>query len=337
MQKEAQFYKKLKFKTVQCMLCPHFCVIKENEFGKCKARKNKEGKLYSIVYGNAVSLGVDPIEKKPFYHFLPGSTAYSIGTTGCNLKCKWCQNSIISQAYPEEIESLALLPEKIVENAIKENCSTIAYTYTEPTIFYEYALETAKIAKEKGLKNVIVTNGFINRKPAKELFKYIDGANVDLKAFNEETYKNYCNARLQSILDTLKLLKRMKVWIEITNLIVPGINDDLKEIREMCIWIKKNLGTWFPLHFSRFFPHYKILRKRPTPMNVLKKAYIIAKRVGMKNVYLGNVIEENNYTDTYCLKCKRGIIKRSNYEIKEIHLKGNKCSYCGRRIKGVWK
>lgn len=332
--KEASYYKKLKDETVQCVLCPKECVIKKDSYGFCNARKNINGKLYSVVYSNPCAVHIDPIEKKPLYHFLPGSKALSVGTIGCNLECKHCQNWTMSRAKPEEITIQNISPEEIVEIAIKNNCKIISYTYNEPTVFFEYMLDCAKIAKKKGLKNTIVSNGFINEEPLKELCKYIDGANIDLKAFNNKFYKDTCSAWLEPVLNSLKILKQKKVWLEVTNLIIPTLNDDLDEIKKMCIWIKENLGIDVPLHFTGFYPSYKLLNLPGTSPEILKKARKAALNIGIKYSYVGNVFaaEENN---TYCPKCGKLLIERSGFDTIKNNIKNNKCS-CGEKIEGVF-
>jgi len=305
-------------------------------YSNCKVRKNIKGKLYAMTYGKAVSRAIDPIEKKPLFHFLPGSRAYSIATVGCNLHCKHCQNFVISQASIEKFpEHLDLPPEKVVEEAIENNCEVIAYTYTEPTIFYEYVLDTARIAKKKGLKNIIVTNGYINEEPLKELYKYIDAVNVDLKGFTEEFYQDICGAKLEPVLDTLQRLQNIKISLEITNLIIPTKNDSIKQIREMCKWIVKNLGCDHPLHFSRFFPMYKLKNLEPTPKRILVEAKKTAEEEGIKYVYIGNMREEGE-ENTYCPKCKTLLVKRYGFSISEMNIKSDKCA-CKAKIKGVWK
>jgi len=287
MPKQALYYEKKKKKLVQCHLCPKNCVIKLNEFGNCNARKNIDGKLYSMVYGKPVGIAIDPIEKKPLFHFMSGSKAFSIGTTGCNLHCKFCQNYSTSQIKPSETEEIK--PSKLVEECIKSSCKIIAYTYNEPIIFYEYMLDTAKLAKKEGLKNIIVSNGFINEKPLRELLKYIDAANIDLKSFDDNFYKKYCNAWLEPVLNSLKMIKKAGVHLEITNLIIPGLNDNMELIDKMCKWIYDNLGEDIVLHFTAFYPCYKMLDKQPTSKETLIKAKEIAKNNNLKNVYLGNV------------------------------------------------
>ncbi len=337
MEHEALFYKKLQDKKVHCQLCPQFCVISPDNYGNCRARKNIDGKLYSMVYASPVSVAVDPIEKKPIFHMLPGTDAYSIGTTGCNLHCSYCQNASISQAFPEDMPGIFMPPEEVVKNALKEKCPSIAYTYTEPSIAFEYVYDTAILAKKKNLKNIMVTNGFINPEPTKQLYKHIDAAHVDLKGFSEEFYKNICMARLQPVLETLKLLDKMNVWIEIINLVIPGLNDDMKKIEEMCKWIKDNLGVNYPMHFSRFYPCYKMMDRSPTPFETLKKAYQTAKKVGIKYVYVGNVPEEE-YNHTYCPKCRETVIKRTSFfQVSENRIKNGKCQKCKTKIEGVWK
>ncbi len=331
--KEALYYKKVKDKVVQCILCPRFCVIKKGMRGNCGVRKNTKGKLYSLVYGKPCAVHVDPILKKPLSHFLPDSLSYSIGTAGCNLSCLYCQNYSISQAKPEDIPSLDMPPKAIVEDAIANDCESIAYTYTEPTIFIEYVLDTAKLAREKGLKNVIVSNGFINEEPLKELCKVIDGANIDLKG-NDKFYREMSNAKIEPVLNSLKVLKEEKVWLEITNLIIPGYNDKEKDIKERCEWIKDNLGVEVPLHFSRFFPYYKLQNIEPTPQETLKKAKEIAKKIGLKYVYIGNIFIDGA-ENTICSKCGKLLVERVGFDILQNNIKKRVCE-CGEKINGVW-
>ena len=284
--KEALYYEK-KNGRVQCYLCPFECVVDEGKLGNCGVRKNQDGKLYSMVYGKPVSVAVDPIEKKPLYHFLPGTRIFSIGTAGCNLHCQWCQNWEISQAKAGELPEQELQPEAAVEAAIGAGCPSIAFTYNEPMIFYEYALDIAKISRKKGLKTVIVSNGFVNKEPLEEFCKYLDAANIDLKSFDDKFYRKYTGAWLEPVLESLKILKKKKVHLEITNLIIPGLNDDMKKIEEMCRWIKEELGE-VPLHFSAFFPNYKMQDIAPTSRKVLEDAKKIGEKY-LKDVHLGNV------------------------------------------------
>jgi len=332
---EALFYKKYDDQKVRCQLCPHKCVISPGKKGICRVRENQNGILVALVYGKPCSINVDPIEKKPLFHFMPGSKAFSVGTAGCNLSCQWCQNWNTSQAGPTETVMHRLTPEEVVEKAIEHGCKTIAYTYNEPSIFFEYVLDCAKLAREKGLKNMMVTNGFINKKPAQELYQYIDAANVDLKGFSEDLYRKYCFGELKPVLDTLKLLKQMNVWLEVTNLIVPSLNDDFSLIGKMCEWIKENLGTDIPMHFSKFYPNYKLTHIPPTPEKTLIQAKDLAKTVGMKYVYVGNT-SLPGLEDTKCFQCKKVLIKRTAFQVRENHIESLQCKFCNSLVKGVW-
>ena len=332
--KQALYYKQLENNIVQCELCPKKCVIKEGKTGDCRTRKNIKGELISLVYGRAVAFNIDPIEKKPLYHFLPGSKAFSIGTTGCNLHCQHCQNYDTSQAEANEFNGHTLLPEDIVKIAKDKKCESISYTYNEPTVFYEYMLDSAKIAKKQGIKNTIVSNGFINKEPLKELCKYIDAANIDLKSFNNDFYKKTCGAWLEPVLNSLKILKENNIWLEITNLIIPTLNDDLKEIKKMCMWIKENLGKDVPLHFSAFYPTYKLLDKPRTSEQILMKARDIALKEGLEFVYVGNIQTEAN--NTYCPNCNELLIKRDGFFVAENKIENNQCYKCNRKIAGVF-
>jgi len=332
--KEASYYKKLKNKIVKCQLCPRFCTIKEDSRGNCGVRINKDGKLYSLVHGKPCTVHVDRIEKKPLYHFLPGTNSFSIATAGCNLHCLYCQNWEISQCKPEEIPHLNLSPEEIVKKAIKEKCKSISYTYTEPTIAIEYFLDIAKLARKNKLKNIIVSNGFINEEPLKDFCKYLDAANIDLKSFDDKFYKELITASFKPVLNTLKILKENNVWLEITNLIIPKKNDNLEEIKKMCTWIKNNLGENTPLHFSRFFPMYKMLNIEPTTENSLLEAKKTALENGLKYVYIGNIDIENT-ENTYCPKCEKSLIKRAGFEVISNNIKDDKCS-CSEKIPGIW-
>ncbi len=329
--KEALFYDKLSKKQVQCKLCPHNCFIKRGNKGVCGVRENINGKLYSLVYGRPVAIQLDPIEKKPLYHFLPGEKVLSIGTVGCSFSCQWCQNYNISKAKPEETDVVEVLPEKVIEMCIEKGCKIIAFTFTEPTIFYEYMLDIAKLAKKEKIKCVIVSNGYINESPLKELIKYIDGANIDLKSFNEKIYKRFCNGNLKDVLGSLKILKENKIWLEITYLVIPEINDNKEEVEKMCRWISSKLGKDVPLHFSRFFPMYKMQDTEETPIQTLEKCKKIAEEY-LEFVYLGNVDEEAN---TICHGCDKVVIKRAGMFVKN-ELKRGKCE-CGEELPGVWE
>jgi pyruvate formate lyase activating enzyme len=334
--KEALFYKQLGKETVQCELCPRGCVIPEGRRGFCGVRENRNGTLYSLAYGKAVAVHLDPIEKKPFFHYLPRRNAFSIAAAGCNLKCKFCQNWEISQKLPEEAAYTFMPPDELVRKARESGSPVIAYTYTEPTIFFEYMLETAKLAQEQGLKNVLHSNGYINEEPLRLLIRYIDAANIDLKAFDDDYYAQMTGGTLQPVLRSLKILKETGVHLEITNLILPGYNDSEGQIRRMCLWIKENLGSDVPVHFSRFFPTYKLAALNPTPVAVLEKIRQTAMDCGLKYVYIGNVAGHAG-ENTYCPKCNTIVVKRAGYIVTEINLIRGKCGVCGEKIEGVWE
>ena len=333
---EAMWYRKIDDETVQCQLCPRKCVLMNGQRGACRVREARDGKLYTLVYELPCSVHVDPIEKKPIFHMLPGSRSFSIATAGCNLRCKYCQNWQISQNPPEATRNTELSCEDAVKLAVDYNCRSIAYTYSEPTIFYEYMIDIAKLAKKKGIKGVYVTGGYINPEPLRELCKYIDAANVDLKGFDEKFLMEVCAEELQPVLDMLKILKEEGVWIEITNLIVPTLNDDPETIRKMCVWMKDNLGPDVPLHFSRFWPMYKLKNLFPTPVPTLEKARQIALDVGLNYVYIGNIPghEGNN---TYCPKCEKMLVRRTGFAILENNIVDGKCGFCGQKMPGLWE
>jgi pyruvate formate lyase activating enzyme len=333
---EAKNWTALEGKAVQCRLCPNYCFLTNGKKGRCGDRINVEGKLYTLVYARPVAVHIDPIEKKPFTHFLPGTTSFSIATAGCNLGCIFCQNWQISQSRPEDAQSDVLPPLEAVKLAKKNGCASIAYTYTEPTVFYEYMLDTAKLAKANGVRNVMHTCGYINPKPLKELLKYMDAVNVDLKGFSEEYYVQMCSGHLDPVLETIKNVRKTGVWLEITNLVIPGKNDDPKMIKDMCEWIKENVGADTPLYFSAFTPQYKLTGLPPTPLKTLEDASVIAKAAGLKYVYIGNVYG-NAGESTYCPKCGKVVVKRTGFDTLEVDLIDGKCKYCGYKIAGVWK
>lgn len=333
---EAKYYSKLGNKVIQCHICPNNCTVPNGGKGFCGTRINVEGKYYSLVYASPVAVHIDPIEKKPLSHVLPGTMTYSIATAGCNFGCLYCQNWQISQAKPEVAEHQTLYPKDIVRLAREAHCPSISYTYTEPTIFYEYMLETAKLAKAKGLKNFYHSNGYINQPPLKELLKYLDGAVIDLKGFSEKFYQEMCKGHLAPVLETLKTIKKSGKWLEIVNLIIPGKNDDPKMIKEMCQWIKANLGDEVPVYFSAFTPLYQLKDVPPTPVKTLEGAAAVAKGVGLKFVYIGNVYGHSG-ENTYCPKCGRVLIKRSGYTILENNIIKGKCKFCGYKVPGIWQ
>lgn len=333
--KEALYYKKMKNKFIQCQLCPKFCVIKKEEYGNCGARKNVNGVLYSLVYSMPCAAAVDPVEKKPLFHFLPGSRVFSVGTAGCNLHCKFCQNWTTAQVNAEEVSKNKLSPKQVVDAALLEECESIAYTYNEPTVFFEYVIETAKLAKKKGLKNILVTNGFINPDPLKEISEFIDAANIDLKSMDESFYENVCDAKLKPVLASIKLMKKLGIWIEVTNLIIPRLNDEPEQVKKLCDWIVENIGKDVPLHFSGFFPTHKLLNNPSTSVETLLRAKRIAETAGIKFVYVGNISTIHGET-TFCPNCKTPLIVRDFYFVRENKLDVGRCSNCGEEINGVW-
>ena len=335
MKREALLYEKLEKNTVHCYLCAHHCKIADQKFGFCGVRQNIGGILYTYAYGEIIAAHVDPIEKKPLYHFFPGSTSFSIATIGCNFRCGFCQNWQISQQSFRGTGSNGerLLPEEIVEIALKNKCKSISYTYTEPTIFCEYALETAKIAKEKGLYNNFVTNGYMTKECIHMIKQYLDAANVDLKFFKESSYKKICAGSLQPVLDSIKLMHELGVWIELTTLVVPGENDseeELSGITEFIAEVDKNI----PWHVSRFHPDYKFTEHQTTPESTLKKALEIGKSKGLKYIYLGNVIGFGN--NTHCHNCEKLLVKRDIFSVLEYNMKKGRCSFCNTVIPGIF-
>lgn len=331
----ARYQEKLPDNAVRCHLCPHSCIIQEGRQGICQTRINYQGDLYSMAYGNPCSVSIDPIEKKPLFHFHPGSRVYSLATAGCNFRCLNCQNWQISQSSPSAIDHYDLAPGKLVQQALLHNTKSIAFTYTEPTVFYEYVYDTAKTAREQGLKTVFISNGFINEKPLLDLCPYLDAANIDLKCFDDAIYRSLDGGRLQPVLDTLKTLRNNGVWLEITNLLVPARTDDPETIRLMCDWLVGNGFEDTPLHFSRFFPGYKLSQLPPTPEDVLIRAKETAQKAGIKYVYIGNIpgLQGEN---TYCPACKQLVVERAGYVVKQNFIAAGKCRFCGEDIAGVW-
>lgn len=322
-------------KKVQCHLCPTACLLEEGETGDCRVRVNKNGTLYTKAYGNPVAAHVDPIEKKPLFHFYPGTTAFSIGTAGCNLHCLNCQNAEISQCSPDNLRNLDLPPEKVVDATLHYNGHIIAYTYTEPTVFYEYMYDTSVLAHQKGLKNVMITAGYINPKPLRDLVPYLDGANIDLKTFDANIYRQINKVELKPVLKTLKILRDADVWLEITNLVIPGRTDNMDTIRRMCEWLVENGFANTPLHFSRFHPTYRLPDGPPTPFKTLKQAKQIALDSGIKHVFIGNVPGTED-EHTFCPQCGKRLINRHGFSASDIRITDGLCDYCGAEIPGVW-
>jgi pyruvate formate lyase activating enzyme len=321
---------------ILCTLCPRFCRLAEGQAGFCYIRKNIGGKLYSLGYGTSTGFAIDPIEKKPLNHFLPGSQILSFGTAGCNLGCRFCQNWSISKAKLDEAHSLNMGPERIVELAEKYRVPSIAYTYNDPVIWGEFVVDISRRARERGLKSVMVTAGYITPEARPEVFRYIDAANVDLKAFSERFYHKVTFSHLDPVLETLKWLKHeTDIWFEITNLMIPGENDDAEETKRLCEWVVTNLGDKVPLHFTAFHPDFKLLDRRPTPPATLRSARQIAEKAGIQYCYVGNVHDDEGQT-TYCPRCRQALIRRSWHEVLDYRLNGNQCR-CGTEIPGRFR
>ena len=332
MEKEARFWM-AKDGKVQCLLCPHQCMLGDGQRGICGVRENRNGKLFTLIYASCSSAYPDPIEKKPLYHFYPGSLVYSLGTVGCNFKCLHCQNYSISQIRPEEAMLAEILPEEAVERA-KECCKGIAWTYNEPTIWIEYAYDTAKIAKKHGLYTVFVTNGYINEEPLEEMAGYLDAANIDVKSMSNDFYREICKAKVEPVLHACKLYKEKGVYIELTYLVIPTKNDGLEDIKKFIRWVIDELGEEQVVHFSAFYPQYKMRHIPPTSVKTLLNIYAMAKKEGLKYVYLGNV-PHGEYENTYCPNCGNLLIKRYGFSSSIVGLSNGKCNACGEKIPGV--
>ena len=333
---EAMIYEKLKDTDVRCHLCNHNCLMKNRHRGICAVRENREGVLYSLVYGKIISRNIDPIEKKPLFHFLPGSTSLSIATVGCNFSCKHCQNYEISQ-YPRErrfsIPGKDTSPEEIVTAASQNNCASISYTYTEPTIFFEFAYDCARLAKEKGIKNVFVSNGYTGKEAIKVIAPFLDANNIDLKG-SDQFYRDICGARLDPVKDTIRLMKELGVWVEVTTLIIPDLNDSEKDLTDIAEFIS-SVDPAIPWHVTQFYPTYKLLDKPHTPVKTLRWAREIGFKAGLKYVYEGNVPGEGG-ENTYCHACKETLIERFGYSISLNRIKDGRCPKCNTIIEGIW-
>jgi len=335
--KEALFYKTVKGNEVICELCNHRCHISEGKRGLCGVRENRAGVLYSLVYGRLIAANVDPIEKKPLFNFLPGSKAFSISTVGCNFRCLHCQNSDISQ-YPllhnDEIAGTERTAETVVNEAVRSRSASVCYTYVEPTIFYEFAWDCSVLAHERSLKNVFVSNGYMTPDATRHLAPVLDGINIDIKGFTDDFYKKVCKARLQPVLDNVQLMHELGVWVEVTTLIIPGLNDSAEELRDIARFIK-SVSPTIPWHVTAFYPTYKMLNQPPTPIATLRKAREIGLEQGLHYVYEGNIPGEDG-ENTSCPNCGALLIKRSGFSIQQNNLTDGCCSTCGQKISGVW-
>jgi len=336
---EAYLYERLEENKVKCNLCSHRCVIKDGRRGICQVRENEAGILKSLVYGKLIARHVDPIEKKPLFHFLPGTLTYSIATVGCNFRCRFCQNADIAQ-MPADRKGTVLgnscTPGAVVEAAQRDGCRSIAYTYTEPTVFFEFAYETARLAHNKGIRNVFVTNGYMTAEALEMINPYLDAANVDLKAFTDKYYKELCGAGLKHVQATLKSMKSLGIFIEVTTLVVPGLNDDPSELSDLAAFIVQDLGPETPWHISRFHPTYKLTDRPSTPVQTLTMAREIGLKAGLKYVYTGNV-PGNAAENTFCFSCSETVIERRGFQVGNLRLKNGRCTKCGAEIDGVWE
>jgi pyruvate formate lyase activating enzyme len=334
--KEAKLYRKLEDQKVQCLTCAHRCTITPEKRGICGVRENNGGTLYSLVYGKAIALHVDPIEKKPLFHFYPGTEAFSVATVGCNMHCLNCQNADISQMPRDggNISGNEVLPEALVQVALKHRCRTIAYTYTEPAIYWDYAFDTASLAHEKGIKNIFVTNGYLSEESLRDIAPYLDGANVDLKSFRDQTYRSICGARLQPVLDTIYRMKESDIWVEVTTLLIPGLNDSEKELKDIARFIFE-CDPGIPWHISRFHPTYRMLDRPVTPLESIQRACRIGLEIGLRYVYSGNVPGEERES-TFCYSCGARLIHRWGFQVAGNRLVDGKCPECGVVIDGVW-
>lgn len=335
---EAILYDSLKDKKVLCNLCNHRCIIKNSGRGICNVRENRDGILISLIYGRLIAQHVDPIEKKPLFHFMPGSLSFSIATVGCNFKCLFCQNADIAQMPSDRDGMIAgeyCSPVSVVERAKKTGCKSISYTYTEPTVNFEFILETAKLAHTEGMSNILVTNGYMTARALEIIGQYIDAANIDLKAFNPEFYKKYCGAKLEHVKDTLKFMKSAGIFVEVTTLLIPGLNDDMDEISNLASFIAESLGTETPWHVSRFHPTYRLTDRPSTPLATLVKARKTGMEAGLRYVYTGNVPGENG-ENTFCYNCGKILVKRWGLNMKQNLIVQGLCHACGAEIDGVW-
>jgi len=332
---EARFYEKLPGKNVQCKLCPRGCVVGDKERGHCRVRENRGGTYYTLVHSRVCAAHVDPIEKKPFFHFHPGIVAFSLATAGCNVNCKFCQNWEISQAKPEDLPAHYMPPADIAALAKQNQCPAVAFTYSEPTVWNEFVVDAADAVRAQGLKAVVVSNGFIQQEPLKRLCQHVDAIKIDLKAFSPKYYRDVVNAELQPVLDTLVTTRKDAKWMEIVHLVVPTLNDGDAEFRDLVKWIKANLGSDVPIHFTRFQPLYLLKNLPPTPVATLERAKAIADAEGLQFVYIGNV-PGHPAENTYCPKCRRLLIERAGFTVAQNHIRKGKCEYCQQAIPGAW-
>lgn len=332
---EARYWEKLPHRRIRCTLCPRECVIDDRERGYCGVRENRGGVYYTLVHSRVCAANIDPIEKKPFFHVLPGTLSFSIATAGCNVNCKMCQNWDISQVRPEQVRAVYMPPREVATLARQNGCATVSYTYTEPVIFFEYMVDTAKAARAAAVRNVVVTGGYITTEPLAELARSVDAVKVDLKAFSEKFYREVVNGELKPVLRSLVTLRKLGVWSEIVYLVVPTLNDGDQEFRDLARWVKAELGPDVPLHFTRFHPQYLLKNLPVTPLKTLERAKAIADAEGLHYVYLGNV-PGHPAENTYCPKCRRPLIEREGFFVRSLHIKQGRCPGCRQPIPGIW-
>jgi len=336
MMQEAMLYKELEDQRVACYLCNHHCQIADTQFGICGMRQNQAGKLYTHAYGEVIAANIDPIEKKPLYHFLPGTTSFSIATPGCNFRCDFCQNwqiSQVSQKKGQGRSNYQLLPDEVVREAKSSACQSISYTYTEPTIFFEYAYDTSMLAKKGGLFNVFVTNGYMTAEALETIAPYLDACNVDLKSFREDFYKNTCHGHLEPVLESIRCLKRLNIWVELTTLVVPELNDSEEELSQIARFISE-IDVNIPWHISRFHPDYKLTDSQITPLETLNKAYSLGKKAGLRYIYIGNIPGES--PQTVCPSCNQILVRRQGFRLLDNNVRDSRCSQCGERVAGIF-
>lgn len=334
--REAMWYRKLANRVVQCELCPRRCVISSGKRGFCRVRENKNGILYSLVYGRPCSINREPIEKAPFFHFLPGRERLTLATVGCNQRCRYCQNWEISQAKPEDVPAETKSPEEVVALAESLRLPVICFTYTEPVVFYEYMYDIARRARARGIRTAVVSGGYVNPQPLESLCRVVDAIKIDLKGFTPEFYERVCGSTLEPVLSACRTVAQSGVHLELVNLVVPGYNDDSATIRRMCEWIRDSLGDTIPVHFTRFHPDYKLLNSPATPVATLERAVRVARRTGLKYVYVGNVPGHPD-ENTYCPNCGKKLIGRQGFTVTENNIVNGRCRFCGSRISGVWQ
>ncbi len=327
--------KSLEAQRLQCTLCPKACELAPDERGICRVRENRGGDCYSLVHGNPCLIQMDPIERKPFFHVLPGSRSLSVSTAGCNIECKFCEVWDMALVYPEDVYAYDMPPATIIAQAKENQARSVSYTFGEPIAFYEYMADMGALAKESGLLSLMHSSGYINKAPLEKLCEAIDGVNIDLKGFTDDFYRDVCDGELAPVLDSLQLLKKAGIHIEITNIVIPTLNDDVAVIREMCSWIKTELGAETPIHFARFYPLYKLANLPPTPVSTLDAAREAAFDTGLEYVYIANVTDHEG-ENTFCPKCGKKVIARMGFMVEEMHIQDGKCAQCGHAIPGIW-